>query len=66
MDNKFSVGDYVKHENKAFRVHELSKGLGHIPDGFLSDGFEDAWWINPKFCELYNGAISAIPVPETT
>ena len=56
----FSVGDYVKIDQRVFKVFSVAKGLSHIPDGFLNDGADDYVWVNPKFCEPYNGATSVI------
>ncbi len=56
----FKVGDYVKIDQRVFKVSSISKGLSHIPDGFLNDGADEYRWVNPKFCEPYKGATSVI------
>tara|TARA_R110000782_G_C14819221_1_gene413841 strand:+ start:1857 stop:2042 length:186 start_codon:yes stop_codon:yes gene_type:complete len=60
---EFKLGDCVKiiDENRVFKVCGFTgKGSMVIPEGWLID--QDGFSINPKFCEKYEGAISAIPL----
>ena len=54
------IGEYAKvsYENRVFRVHGFTKGRRAVPDGWLVE--KDGTAVNPKFCEKYNGATSAI------
>ncbi len=55
-----AVGDHAKviGENIVFMIYGLTKGREFIPDGWYLD-IENVPH-NPKFCEKYKGAISAI------
>lgn len=54
------AGEYAKvvQENRVFKVHGLTKGRLHIPDGWLIDKYGRC--VNPHYCEKYIGAISVI------
>lgn len=57
----FERGDIIKFEGtgQLHRVCAYAYGSPVIPDGWPID--QDGAAMNPKFCELYEGAISAIP-----
>jgi len=62
---KFKMGDYVKSENRVFRVFSITDKNSHlIPDGWLVDN--DGRCVNPKFCESYNGALSVLSANQYT
>lgn len=58
MDIK--IGEYAKVANssRVFKVHSFTKGQFAVSDGWYVDKYGSA--INPKYCEKYNGAISAV------
>lgn len=55
------IGDYVKNtvDNRVFKVVGFTRGREYIPDNWLID--RNGTVINPNNCEVYQGALSAIP-----